>query len=46
MGQDKGLMLLDEKPMIQYIIDVVKPLVEEIIIIANNDEYTKFGYFQ
>ncbi len=44
MGQDKGLMLFNEKPMIQYVIDGVKPLVNEIIIIANNNQYQKFGY--
>jgi len=44
MGQDKGLMFLDEKPMVQYIIDTVKPLVQEIIISSNNKEYEQFGY--
>lgn len=44
MGEDKGLMLFEDKPMIQYIIEVVKPLVKNIIIIANNKEYEQFGY--
>ena len=44
MNQDKGLMLLDGKPMIQYVIDVLKSVVEEIIIISNNQEYEQFGY--
>ncbi len=42
MGQDKGLMMLDGRPMVQHIINVVKLLVDEIIIIANNTEYRKF----
>ncbi|MCO6498829.1 MAG: molybdenum cofactor guanylyltransferase [Vicingus serpentipes] len=44
MGQDKGLMLLDGKPMIQYVIDAIQPLVDEIIIISNQEEYAAFGY--
>jgi molybdenum cofactor guanylyltransferase len=44
MGEDKGLMSFEDKPMIQYIIDVVKPLVEGIIIIANDKQYEQFGY--
>lgn len=44
MEQDKGLVDLNGKPMIQYIIDVLKPVTSNIIIIANNDEYKSFGY--
>lgn len=44
MGQDKGLMLLNGKGMIQYVVDALKPVVDEIMIVANNDEYRKFGY--
>ncbi len=44
MGEDKGLMLFEGKPMIQYIIEVVKPLVKSIVIIANDKEYEQFGY--
>jgi len=44
MKEDKGLMLLDGKPMIQYVIDVLKPLLDEIIIISNNIDYEQFGY--
>jgi molybdopterin-guanine dinucleotide biosynthesis protein A len=43
MQEDKGLMLLDEKPMMQYAIDLLKPIVDEIIIVSNNNEYNKFG---
>jgi molybdopterin-guanine dinucleotide biosynthesis protein A len=44
MNEDKGLMLLDGKPMIQYVIDVLKPLVNDLIIISNNPDYEQFGY--
>ncbi|MFT5819151.1 MAG: molybdopterin-guanine dinucleotide biosynthesis protein A [Crocinitomix sp.] len=44
MGQDKGLMDLNGKPMIQYIIETVEPIANNIIIIANNLDYEKFGF--
>jgi molybdopterin-guanine dinucleotide biosynthesis protein A len=44
MNQDKGLMILDGKPMVQYVIDIFKNLVDDIIIISNNPEYEQFGY--
>jgi molybdopterin-guanine dinucleotide biosynthesis protein A len=44
MGEDKGLMLLDGKPMIEHVIDIVNGIVENIIIISNNKEYEQFGY--
>ena len=44
MGEDKGLMLFKGKAMIQHIIDLVKPLVNHIIIISNNNAYQNFGY--
>jgi len=43
MGEDKGLMIFNEKPMIQHIIDVAKPLVDETIIISNNTAYEQFN---
>lgn len=44
MGEDKGLMLFNGKPMIQFIIDTVKPLVDDVIIISNQEGYSAFGY--
>ncbi|MGB0882066.1 MAG: molybdenum cofactor guanylyltransferase [Vicingaceae bacterium] len=44
MGEDKGIMFLEGKPMVQHIIEVVKPLTEKIIIISNNNKYSQFGY--
>ncbi|MBT8272319.1 MAG: molybdenum cofactor guanylyltransferase [Bacteroidia bacterium] len=43
MGTDKGLMLLHGKTFIEHIIQALKPTVDEIIIVANNDEYDRFG---
>lgn len=44
MGTDKGLKLIDEKPMVQWLIDLLKPLCDEVVISANSIEYQKFGY--
>ena len=44
MGTDKGLLLLNGKPMVKYVIDVLSKVTSKIIIIANNDEYKQFGY--
>ena len=43
MGEDKGLVLLKGKPMIQYVIEALKEVVSEISIISNNESYHKFG---
>ena len=42
MGEDKGLVLLNGKPMIQYVIEALKEVVSDIIIISNNVSYNKF----
>jgi len=43
MGEDKGLVLLNGKPMIQYVIKALKEVVSDISIISNNESYNKFG---
>ena len=43
MGEDKGLVLLNGKPMIQYVIEALKEVVSEISIISNNQSYNQFG---
>lgn len=43
MGEDKGLMLLDGKPMIQHMIDAVNTITDAVIIVANNEAYSRFG---
>jgi molybdopterin-guanine dinucleotide biosynthesis protein A len=44
MGQDKGLAVLHNKPMITYAIAALKPLVSDIFIIAHPAAYAHFGY--
>ena len=44
MGQDKGLITILEKPMIQHVIDVANNFTKEIIIVANNNKYEEFGF--
>lgn len=44
MGQDKGLLLYEGMPLIQYAIDAIKPVAETVLIVTSNDEYTQFGY--
>lgn len=44
MGSDKGLTLFNDRPLINYVIDILQPLCERIIISANNPEYNKFGF--
>lgn len=44
MGRDKALMLLDGKPMISYILDTINGFQVPIKIIANSEDYEKFGY--
>lgn len=44
MSSDKGLLLLHGKPLIQYAIEALKELCDEIIICANKPGYDRFGY--
>ncbi len=45
-GVDKGLILLHQKPLVQHVIDRLKPQVDEILINANREitRYQTFGY--
>ena len=43
MGSDKGLMKLNNIAFVQHIIDAVKPLVNETIIISDNQKHDAFG---
>lgn len=43
-GADKGLYHFKGKELIQYAIDICKAFTSEIIIIADNHDYTKFGF--
>lgn len=42
MGTDKGLLLYQDEPFIQYSIKALQPIVGEIIIVANNPAYDVF----
>ena len=42
MGRDKGLIVHDGKTFVERIIDAMRPLVDEIILVANNSEYDRF----
>lgn len=44
MGQDKGLIKLNGKPMIQHVIDHIDPICDQILISANDKAYEDFGY--
>jgi molybdenum cofactor guanylyltransferase len=45
-GQDKGLVELASRPLIEYVIAAIKPQVESIIINANRNQllYSRYGY--
>lgn len=45
-GKDKGLMKLNGKPMIQHVLDRLKPQVDSLLINANREleQYELFGY--
>lgn len=43
MGTDKGLLEFKGKAMIEYSIDLLKPLCESLIISSNDKSYEKFG---
>lgn len=45
-GIDKGLITLQKKPLIQHVLDRLKPQVDEIIINANREimQYQTLGY--
>ena len=36
MGQDKALLELDGKPILQHVLDRIAPLCAEIILVAND----------
>lgn len=45
-GKDKGLVELANRPLIEYVIDAIKPQVESIILNANRNQaqYSRYGY--
>lgn len=45
-GKDKGLVELANRPLIEYVIDAIKPQVETIMLNANRnqEQYSQYGY--
>ncbi|RIA09924.1 molybdenum cofactor guanylyltransferase [Flavobacteriaceae bacterium MAR_2010_72] len=44
MGTDKGFLKLDNVTFMERLIETLKPFVNEIMIVSNNDKYEQFGY--
>ena len=42
MGADKGLLKIKEKCMIEFAIEQIKPIANNIYIVTNNEAYIKF----
>lgn len=42
MGTDKGLLMLKDKKIVEYVIQNLKPCVDQIFIVSNNDLYEQF----
>jgi molybdopterin-guanine dinucleotide biosynthesis protein A len=45
-GQDKGLVTLGDRPMVEYVLDALRPQVADIILNTNRnlDRYSGYGY--
>lgn len=43
MGEDKGLIVLEEKKIVQHVIDHLRPTVNKLVIVSNNPAYEEFG---
>ena len=43
MGEDKGLLMLNNKPIVLYIIEQMQFVLNNIIIVSDNREYEKYG---
>jgi len=44
MGRDKGLVSLNDKPMVSYTLDLCKDLGYSPILVASQEEYAALGY--
>lgn len=44
MGSEKGLVLFNKKPLIEYIIAAIAPFVSNIFIVAYNPLFKKYGH--
>ena len=41
MGQDKGLMILEDKPLIIHLLETLEELVDEIIMVFRDENQIK-----
>jgi len=44
MGKEKGFCLLNDKPLVEYAIDLLQKECSSVMIGSNNDLYRKFGF--
>jgi uroporphyrin-III C-methyltransferase len=44
MGQEKGLVMYQNKPFVQHLIDLVKSLTNDLFLVTSNTDYAPFGY--
>ena len=43
MGTDKGLLKLNGKSMVEYVIDALTEMCSRVLIVSNNIEYRRYG---
>jgi molybdopterin-guanine dinucleotide biosynthesis protein A len=43
MGRDKAFLKIGSRAMIEYVIEALRPVTSSVAIIANNNEYKRFG---
>ena len=43
MGTDKGFLMYEGKRFVEYSIEALKPLVSNVIIVSDNEDYDAFG---
>ena len=44
IGKDKGLLELQNKLLVEHVVERLKPAVNKLFIVTSNSEYKKFGY--
>lgn len=42
MGSDKGMLKLNGKMFVEHVIDAMKPIVDDVIIVSNSSSYDQF----
>jgi molybdopterin-guanine dinucleotide biosynthesis protein A len=43
MGTDKGFLMYEDKRFVEHSIEALKPLVSNVIIVSDNEDYDAFG---